>query len=388
MAAGIYIHIPFCVQKCLYCDFVSGCGTKEEMQQYQNALLGEIESTVLAETVDSVFFGGGTPSVYPSEFIGELLELLQKKNAFGGKDIQKEDSEIEITMEANPGTLNAEKLAYYRKIGINRLSLGLQSANNEELKLLGRIHTYEQFLESFHQARDAGFRNINIDIMSAIPKQTIDLYRNTLNKVIKLNPEHISAYSLIVEEGTPFYEDYCEGGRKESELPDEDTERDMYYLTREELQKYGYWRYEISNYAKPGFECRHNLKYWSRENYYGFGAAASSLVNPIRYTNIRNRKIYQNYQRNPKPDALREEQTKLSQVEQMEEYMFLGLRKMKGISTCEFERLFQKSIESVYGDKIRKLVKNGLIEEQKEFLRLTERGIDISNMVLAEFLID
>ena len=195
MAAGIYIHIPFCVQKCLYCDFVSGCGTKEEMQQYQNALLGEIESTVLAETVDSVFFGGGTPSVYPSEFIGELLELLQKKNAFGGKDIQKEDSEIEITMEANPGTLNAEKLAYYRKIGINRLSLGLQSANNEELKLLGRIHTYEQFLESFHQARDAGFRNINIDIMSAIPKQTIDLYRNTLNKVIKLNPEHISAYS-------------------------------------------------------------------------------------------------------------------------------------------------------------------------------------------------
>lgn len=394
MAAGIYIHIPFCVQKCLYCDFVSGCGTKDEMKRYQKALLNEIESTVIRETVDSVFFGGGTPSVYPMEYIGEILQLIKRKNVLNNRIRNTATSElfygirekdIEITMEVNPGTINREKLNYYREIGINRLSIGLQSANDEELKILGRIHDYQQFLESYQNARETGFTNINIDLMSAIPKQSIDSYQNTLAKVLALRPEHISAYSLIVEEGTPFYEKYCEGGRNECDLPDEDSEREMYYLTKREMEKHGYHRYEISNYAKAGYECKHNMKYWSRDNYYGFGAAASSLVDNIRYTNVRNSRDY--VKANGDISVIREEISKPDRNEQMEEYMFLGLRKMSGISATEFEKKFDIQMEHVYGEVIKKLKKNGLLIQEESQLFLTERGIDVSNMVLAEFLL-
>lgn len=398
MAAGIYIHIPFCMQKCLYCDFVSGCGTSDEMKRYQNALLNEIESTVINETVDSVFFGGGTPSVYPVEYIGEILNLLKQKGVFRGSgsecvrnasvsdmecSLKKKD--IEITMEVNPGTIDSAKLNYYREIGINRLSIGLQSANDEELKILGRIHDYGQFLESYRAARESGFTNINIDLMSAVPRQTISSYRNTLLKVLELKPEHISAYSLIVEEGTPFYELYREGGKKECELPDEDTEREMYYLTKREMEKNGYHRYEISNYAREGYECKHNIKYWSRNNYYGFGAAASSFVDNIRYTNVRNSRKYREADGDIR--SIREEFTELSRNEQMEEFMFLGLRKTKGISLTEFETNFNLQMKCVYGEKIEELKKNGLLKQEGSMLFLTDRGIDISNMVLAEFLI-
>lgn len=398
MAAGIYIHIPFCMQKCLYCDFVSGCGTSDEMKRYQNALLNEIESTVIKETVDSVFFGGGTPSVYPVEYIGEILNLLKQKGVFrgvgservwnasvSGMEYNLKKNDIEITMEVNPGTINSDRLNYYREIGINRLSIGLQSANDEELKILGRIHDYRQFLESYIAARECGFTNINIDLMSAIPKQTISSYQDTLLKVTELKPEHISAYSLIVEEGTPFYEQYREGGKKECELPDEDAEREMYYLTKREMEKNGYHQYEISNFAREGYECRHNIKYWSRNDYYGFGAAASSLVDNIRYTNVRDSREYQ--KANGDIQIIREEFTELSRNEQMEEFMFLGLRKTKGISLTEFETNFNLRIKSVYGEKIEKLKRNGLLKQEGSMLFLTDRGIDISNMVLAEFLI-
>lgn len=398
MAAGIYIHIPFCVQKCLYCDFVSGCGTGDEMKGYQKALLNEIESTVIKDTVDSVFFGGGTPSVYPVEYIGEILELLKQMgvlHVFSSESVHnvsvsdtacnKKKTDVEITMEVNPGTVNRDKLSYLKEIGINRLSIGLQSANDEELKILGRIHDYEQFLESYQNARESGFTNINVDLMAAIPKQTISSYKDTLLKVMALNPEHISAYSLIVEEKTPFYEQYREGGSKECDLPDEDSERKMYYLTKRELEQNGYYRYEISNYAKAGYECKHNIKYWSRDNYYGFGAAASSLVDNIRYTNVRDRNEYR--KANGDISIICEEISELSRNEQMEEFMFLGLRKSKGVSMTEFKKNFNRQMECVYGGKIEKLKKNGLLKQEGNRLFLTDHGIDISNMVLAEFLI-
>lgn len=404
MAAGIYIHIPFCVRKCLYCDFVSGVGSKEKMESYQNALLKEIESTVINETVDSVFFGGGTPSVYPVEYIEEIMTLLYKNfNIIGNSIIgnssgrtNADNNLAEITIECNPGTLDTDKLYRYKKAGINRLSIGLQSASDDELKILGRIHTYKEFEHSFIMAREAGFANINIDIMSAIPNQSLSSYKNTLKKVINLNPEHISAYSLIIEEGTDFYSKYGEGKKGESELPDEDTDREMYHFTKEFLRENGYERYEISNYAKEGKECRHNLKYWSRDNYYGFGISASSLKDNVRYTNINDIDKYINVMECIDKSAdvetdmlnefIRESQEEIDINEQMEEFMFLGLRKIKGVSVKEFENLFKKDIHSIYGNILKKMCNNELMEYKYEYYRLTDRGIDVSNMVLAEFL--
>lgn len=376
MASGIYIHIPFCRQKCLYCDFVSGCGSDDDMQKYQKALINEIESTVIEDKVDSIFFGGGTPSLYPKEYIGEILKLLRKKTVF--------EENNECTIEANPGTLSYDKLSYYKSIGINRLSIGLQSTNDIELRKLGRIHTFKDFLESYDNARKAGFKNINIDLMSAIPGQTIDSYKDTLKKIIELNPEHISAYSLIIEEGTPFYERYYGDEKFKIQLPDEDAEREMYYYTKEYLEKKGYLRYEISNYAKDGYECKHNMKYWSRINYYGFGAAAASLVNNIRYRNIDDRKEY--IDSFGEIDKIRIEKEELSLKEQMEEFMFLGLRKTKGVNIQEFEKNFKKKVTETYGKVIDKNIKNGLLKQEEGRLFLTDRGTDISNYVMSEFL--
>ena len=376
MKAGIYIHIPFCKQKCLYCDFVSNCGSDEDMRGYQKALLNEIESTVINETVDSVFFGGGTPSIYPKEYIGEIMDLLKKKNVLS--------PDLECTIEANPGTLNYEKLCYYKSVGINRISIGLQSANDEELKVLGRIHTYDKFIESYELAKKAGFDNINIDLMSAIPLQTFESYKETLKKVVGLNPTHISAYSLIIEEGTPFYDKYYGDDEFEKLLPDEDTERKMYHYTKEFLVKNGYSRYEISNYSKAGYECIHNLKYWSRTNYYGFGVAAASLVNNVRYLNTDNRKDY--VQTNGDITKIRIEENEILINEQMEEYMFLGLRKVKGISIKEFERIFEKNVYDEYGEVINKHLENGLLEIKENRIFLTDKGLDVSNFVMSDFL--
>lgn len=374
--AGIYIHIPFCKQKCLYCDFVSGQGCDADMEEYQSALMNEIESTDIKEEVDSIFFGGGTPSVYPVKYIEEILGLIKSK--------WKISRECEITIEVNPGTVDLEKLNKYKAAGINRISMGLQSANDNELKKLGRIHNYSDFVVSYENVRKVGFDNVNIDLMSAIPGQTLDSYKETLKKVVEMKPEHISSYSLIVEEGTPFFEWYGEDGEKQAELPDEDIEREMYYFTKQYLEKSGYERYEISNYAKKGYECRHNIKYWERKNYYGFGVAAASLVNNVRYTNISDKKIY--IQNKGNISKIREDIDVIDKVEQMEEYMFLGLRKIKGVSIMEFFNIFNVDINEVYKDVVKKHLEKGLCTIEGDYLRLTERGIDISNFVMSDYI--
>ena len=278
----IYIHIPFCVKKCDYCDFLSDradCKTKEE---YVDALIKEIElskNILNGYEVDSIFFGGGTPSILESHLFEGIMNAVKKYANI--------NENAEITIECNPGTLTRKKLEVYKKTGVNRLSIGLQSANDDELKSIGRIHTWQEFLDNYRIARECGFDNINIDLMSALPGQTISSYKETLEKVVALNPEHISAYSLIVEEGTIMYDRVNEAALQGKDiLPDEDTEREMYYMTKNILEENGYHRYEISNYSKEGMECRHNVGYWQRKNYIGFGIGAASLLENERYNNI------------------------------------------------------------------------------------------------------
>lgn len=367
---GIYLHIPFCVKKCAYCDFLSAPATQEVQEQYVEALKQEIrESRKLGQVyqVPTVFFGGGTPSLLPGETIAGILEVLRQEFLIC--------PDAEITVECNPGTLTEEKLDWYKKAGVNRLSVGLQSAQNTELKLLGRIHTWEEFLESFYMARDKGFTNLNVDLMSALPGQSRETWMDTLHKVLALEPEHISAYSLIVEENTPFFEHYGKGGDRYPDLPDEDTERQMYYDTKRVLETEGYKRYEISNYAKPGFDCRHNLSYWERVDYKGFGIGAASLVEHVRYRNGSSLKEYLagNFSfENVEP---------LNRKEELEEIMFLGLRKMEGVKlTPELLNTYEEVFEDLEAKEL--LVRNDGIA------RLTERGIDLSNYALAEFLLD
>lgn len=366
----IYIHIPFCVQKCGYCDFLSAPADKVVREQYIEALTEEIrqqESMGSRYKVTSIFIGGGTPSILEGPQTGELLKEIRKHFIVG--------ADAEITMECNPGTLTEDKLSCYRQSGVNRLSLGLQSADNRELKMLGRIHTYEDFLESFFLARKLGFNNLNVDLMSALPSQTRESWQETLRQVLTLNPEHISAYSLIIEENTPFYERFSLGGREEHLLPDEDTERQIYYDTRDILETAGYERYEISNYAKPGFACRHNLGYWERKEYLGLGLGASSLIKGVRYQNHRSLSAYL------AGDYAHEEVQKLTRQEEQEEIMFLGLRKTEGI-------LLTEELLDVYKETLERLKKQGLLFREGNRIRLTDLGIDVSNYALAEFLQD
>ena len=312
-----------------------------------------------AYVVVSIFIGGGTPSI---------LTPSQIKDIFKGiKETFKLSDEAEITIEMNPGTVDKEKLRTYREVGINRHSIGLQSALDEQLKKLGRIHTFEEFLDTYKLAREEGFHNINIDLMSAIPGQTVESYEHTLRTVAEIKPEHISAYSLIIEEGTPFYERYGQGEHQE-ELPGEEDERRMYKMTKEILAQYGYERYEISNYAKKGYACQHNLGYWERAEYLGIGRGASSLMDNQRWIQG-------------------EEKEEIDRQGQMEEFMFLGLRKMEGVSYAVFEKAFGCTIESVYHEVIQRMKEMGLMEDADGYLRLTERGIDLSNYVMSEFLL-
>lgn len=382
------MHIPFCVQKCAYCDFLSGPAARETQEAYVRALKGEIrESREMGRRyeVSAVFFGGGTPSVLKGEEIAGILEEIREDFSLR--------RDTEITVECNPGTLTAEKLDWYRRAGINRLSLGLQSAQNRELRLLGRIHTWEEFLESFRLVREAGFRNINIDLMSALPGQTRESWADTLEKVAALEPEHISAYSLILEEGTPLYERYkgreelspCDWRDKREAsqevgkglvlLPDEDTERQMYYDTKDILGSRGFHRYEISNYALPGRECRQNLGYWRRTEYRGFGIGAASLVDGYRFQNGRELLPY------IKGQYSTEEEETLTDADILSETMFLGLRTAVGVRLTD-------QMRQVYKKVIEKHISQGLLTEQDGKLRLTDRGIDISNWVLADFLLD
>lgn len=370
---SIYIHIPFCIQKCLYCDFLSFPAKEEEMERYVQALCKQIQTEAGAYSdreADTVFLGGGTPSVLPAYLTEQILEQLHSHF-----HIKKE---AEISMEMNPGTASLEKMQSYRSAGINRLSIGLQSAQDTELRTLGRIHTWQQFETCYAEARSAGFSNLNIDVMSALPGQSFPSYRDTLEKVCCLSPEHISAYSLIVEENTPFYERYKDGGG----LPGEEEDRQMYRYTGELLKRHGYRRYEISNYAKAGYECKHNKAYWKRTDYLGLGLGAASMINNVRFTCPRDKKAYL------EDSSQKEAKEALSREEQMEEFMFLGLRLMEGVSEAKFWEQFGCSMESIYGDCIKRAAEEGLLDKRGGRICLTDYGIDVSNQVFARFLLD
>ena len=415
----LYIHIPFCICKCAYCDFLSGPADEQTQDRYMAALLREValageRHRKCGEPVDTIFIGGGTPSAVDARWILRLMQQVFTSFAVA--------EDAEITMEANPGTLTKEKLTVYRKAGINRLSMGLQSTDNGELARLGRIHTYETFLENYRMARQAGFTNINIDLMSALPGQSIDSYEETLRRVIALEPEHISAYSLIIEEGTPFGKRYPErldgteegsagsvGGRESQwQLPTEEEDRQMYHLTKSILAEAGYHRYEISNYARPGYECRHNVGYWTGVPYLGLGLGAASYYGGQRFSNTRDMGEYLQLLMQDGMDAadvlddLRRDNELLSVQDSMEEFMFLGLRLTDGVSEVTFEKKFGQSMETVYGMVLKKMERQGLLlkkkgscsaktterEEAKDTIwSLTDLGLDVSNYVLAEFLL-
>lgn len=378
----LYLHIPFCERKCAYCDFLSAPADLPVRISYIKKLQEEIAyygSEFEEYQVSSIFLGGGTPTILEGYQLAAILETVKKYFRLV--------ADAEITVECNPGTLTAGKAEKLVQAGFNRLSMGLQSADDRELQLLGRIHNFAQFLESYDLARKSGFENINVDLMSALPGQTLKSWQNTLQKVTALRPEHISAYSLIIEEGTPFYERFAEDERIREEgghprlLPEEAIERQMYELTQCFLHTKGYERYEISNYAKPGSECRHNCGYWTRKDYLGLGLGASSLVGHQRFQNTSDLKEYleQEYHH------IHTET--LDKKSEMEEFMFLGLRLMTGISRQQFEKTFQVTLDSVYGEVLRKLKSEQLIEEVAGYVRLTEYGIDVSNYVLSEFLL-
>ena len=377
---GLYVHIPFCVSKCVYCDFLSAAPENDlQIKKYISSLAEEIRSRAQRipydlKRTDSVFFGGGTPSLIPA---GELFSLMK---------VIKREFEVrenaEITIECNPGTVSKDALYIYKEAGINRISFGLQSANDKELELLGRIHRFGDFEKSFEFARAAGFDNINVDLMSAIPGHRLGIFKETLRRVVGMRPEHISCYSLILEEGTYLYEN------EDSfpPFPDEDTEREMYAEARDFLKANGYRQYEISNFARKengrSFECRHNLGYWDRAVYFGFGTGAASFDGKVRYKNISDISEYMA----AKDKEDRKKRECLSREDAMSEFMFLGLRKTKGISAQAFRESFGVGVEEIYGEVIKTQVEEGLIYETKEGYALTERGVDVSNAVLAEYV--
>lgn len=398
---ALYVHIPFCVRKCAYCDFLSAPASEEMRRSYVNLLCKEIEKEAACYPDyrgTTVFFGGGTPTTLEAEQLERILCKLkecffmdfpytaQEKEMI--EENAEKEREPEITLECNPGTVNAPSLRKLRSAGFNRLSIGLQSANDAELQTLGRIHSYKDFLAAYDFARQAGFQNINVDLMSALPGQSVESYVNSLEKAAALRPEHISAYSLIIEEGTPFYERYGaadaqrqrDGADEAHLLPSEEEERRMYELTEEILAQAGYRRYEISNYALPGYECRHNIAYWKRRNYLGIGPGAASLMENCRF--IRSREVLAYEEQLQKDEIMT-----LTVSEQMEEFMFLGLRLIEGVSAAEFEKCFHVPVEAVYGEVMTKLKEQGLLAREGERIFLTKRGIDVSNVVLAEFLI-
>ena len=371
----LYLHIPFCVKKCAYCDFLSFPSGQEFQRQYAKRLMEDIDCMGKKYgdiPVDTIFIGGGTPSVPESRLIVDLMEHVNR--AFQISD------GAEISMEANPGTVTREKLKEYRRAGINRISFGLQSANDRELKLLGRIHTWAEFLESFALARECGFTNLNIDLMSALPGQTRESWKDTLKRVTDLNPEHISAYSLIIEDGTPFGEKYgSEEGRKL--LPDEDSEREMYHETKRFLRECGYERYEISNYAKPGRECRHNIGYWTGVPYLGLGLGASSYMNGSRFAVSSDMQQYLG----EKPGTFTDVE-KLTKKDMEEEFFYVGLRMTAGVSLSEFERRFGVTAKEVYPGLMETFVEEKAAEFRGDRFVLTDYGLDVSNYIMAQFL--
>lgn len=398
----LYIHIPFCVKKCDYCDFLSFPADEPTQWKYTSALMKEISyygNLMEDYEVVTIYFGGGTPSWLNEQWMLRILDVIG--------DCFQIDRNAEVSMECNPGTMTREKLELYYQNGINRLSIGLQSTDDKELKLLGRIHTYDQFLQIYEMARDVGYRNINVDLISGIPYQNLEKFARSLLRVIQLKPEHISAYSLIIEEGTPFYKKYKhdlimqEAGMPTREIPSEEETYKIMKATQQLLAKHGYQRYEISNFARPGFACRHNLGYWNRSDYLGLGIGAASLIGNIRYTNTRDitayikgaSKIYSQIFTDSGTGQqtmginLHAEATTLTRQEEMEEFMFLGLRKTEGISRHDFFKAFDTPIEAVYQKVIEKLQAEGLVECRHGRVFLNDRGMDLSNYAMAEFLL-
>lgn len=371
---GIYIHIPFCIKKCEYCDFVSYCNKKEYVPQYINALKKEIKNNINKEyKITTIYIGGGTPSSIEENYIADIIETI--KLNMNDEDL-KDFENIEVTIEVNPGTVNKEKLQVYKKIGINRLSIGLQETHDELLKSIGRIHTYEEFIKTYKLARKIGFNNINVDLMIALPNQTIQDIKENLEKITKLNPEHISVYSLILEEGTPFYNKYNENKIK---LPDEELERNMYWYVKNTLENNGYMHYEISNFSKKGFESKHNMNCWNQEEYLGFGVAAHSYNNRIRYSNTNSIEEYIKESNK----IIHEEQT----LEDMQkEYMLLGLRKIEGINIQKFKNKFAQNPIFIFKEQLNKLVDEELIIVDGNEIKLTNKGLDLANIVWEEFV--
>ena len=376
MDTGLYLHFPFCARKCRYCDFLSFPADEDTKRIYAAAMIREIRAyadTLKNRKIDTIFLGGGTPSVMPA---GSLRDIMRA--VCDSFDVLPD---AEITMEINPGTLHAHLLPFICDY-VNRVSLGVQSAVDEELKFLGRIHSREDAEKSFGLLRDAGIRNISLDLMSAIPGQTEESFRESLAFAAGLKPEHISCYSLIVEEGTEFYRLQKEG---KLHLPDEDTERRMYGFAGEFLEDAGYSRYEISNYARDGFRCRHNVRYWKRADYIGFGIGAASLFEHTRWRNTRSLEHY--FEDSADPRRIVREMEQLDLKSEVEEFMFLGLRMREGISKREFREKFSLGFDDVYGDVCEEMVREGMIVCEGDVVRLTGRGTDVSNRVMAEFLL-
>ena len=373
---SLYIHIPFCAQKCLYCDFPSFARKDHLRKAYIEALNKEIIS--LREKynnleINTIFIGGGTPSVLEADELECLLKEVAKLNM--AKD-------IEYSMECNPGNLTEEKLEVMKKYGVNRISMGLQAKQDNLLKGLGRIHNYKTFKENFLLAKKVGFNNINVDLMFGLPNQRLNEWEETLREIISLEPAHISAYSLIIEEGTAFYNLYENDKLK---LPTEEEERKMYHLAKKILEENGFNQYEISNYAKEGKECRHNLAYWNMDNWIGVGSAAASYINGKRIKNISSVEEYIN-SINEKGEAV-EEIINNSKNDNMEEFMFMGLRKINGIDENEFKNRFSMNINDVYGEILNKYIDEGLLIRDSGRIFLSEKGIEISNIIMADFLL-
>lgn len=371
---GIYVHIPFCKKKCDYCDFISYCGKDDLIEKYVDSVKKEIEHVKIKSEITTIYIGGGTPSYINSKFIVQILEKIKEKNVA---------QDAEITIEVNPGTVTQEKLQDYIDCGINRISIGLQTTNDELLKQIGRIHNYEQFLETYKMAKKVGFKNINIDLMLGLPNQRIIDLKESLENVLKLAPKHISVYSLIVEEGTPIANKIENGKLK---LPDDELERNMYWYVKNTLELNGYKHYEISNFAQKGYESKHNMNCWNQMEYVGIGTAAHSYRDITRYSNTEDIKEYiKNVQKGEfeKNRIIHEIQ---KEEDSKKEFMLLGLRKIDGIKISEFKNKFGDNPIYLYRNELKKLSDEKLIIIQDDNIRLSNKGIDLANLVWEEFV--
>lgn len=428
MELGIYIHIPFCVKKCDYCDFISYSNCFDMQEKYVKKLLEEIEENknlLKNNFISTIYIGGGTPSAINPELIKKILDKIydvagieiekNKGTSNGGKkiignDIPDKKEKIEITIEVNPGTTTKNNLQMYKNCGINRLSIGLQSTDDDILKKIGRIHNYEQFLDTYKWAEEAGFENINVDLMLGLPGQDIEILKKSLEKVVDLKPEpkHISVYSLIVEENTKIEQRISSG---ELSLPDDEEERRQYHYMKNFLELNGYKHYEISNFAKPGFESKHNMNCWEQKQYVGFGVAASSYVNGVRYANTTDLKEYLNVDKSKKNRNVESMENKIknenkigkenekigfknvriieeiqNKLDMEKEFMMLGLRKLDGISISKFEQKFGENPIYLFRNELQKLVEEDLLEVDLDDIKLTSKGLDLANLVWEEFV--